>query len=49
MKNHGLGIYPELGNTSDYKFTDETFGTIALHIQTLAETVQKRYKELDKS
>jgi hypothetical protein len=49
MKNHGLWIYPELRNTSDYKLTDESFDTIALQTQMFAEAVQKRYKELDKS
>ncbi len=29
MKNHKLRIYPELGNTIDYKFTDKSFNTIA--------------------
>jgi len=49
MKNHGLRIYPELGNTSDYKITNESFDTIPLHSQGLAEAVQRRYNELDVS
>ncbi len=44
VKNHGLRIYPELGNTSDYKFTDESFDTNAL--QTLAEAVQNRFGQV---
>jgi hypothetical protein len=39
MKNHGLRIYPELGNTIDYKIMDESFNIIILHTQTLAEAV----------
>jgi hypothetical protein len=49
MKNHGLRIYPELGNTSDYGTTNESFDTIPLHSKSLAKAVQRRYDELDTS
>jgi hypothetical protein len=49
MKNHGIQIYPELGNTSEYKIANESFDTVPLHSQNLADAVQKRYDELDAS
>ena len=48
MKNHDKRIYPDLSNTSEYLFTDESFDTIALHSRMLDEAVRKRYSELDK-
>ena len=30
-KNHGILLYPDWSNASDYKDTSESFGTVALH------------------
>ena len=47
MKNHGLRIYPDLSNTSEYVSTDESFDSIALHSHRLDKAVRERYAELD--
>jgi len=49
MKNHGLKIYPDLSNTSEYVSTDESFDSIALHSCRLDKAVRDRYAELDKN
>jgi hypothetical protein len=48
MKNHGMRIYPDLSNTSDYIATDESFDSIALHSHRLDDAVRERYAELHK-
>ena len=47
QRNHDLLVYPEWTNTSEYKFTNESFDTIPLHTKSLQEAVENRYKELD--
>jgi hypothetical protein len=49
MHNHGWCMYPGLCNTSEYKFTDESFDTIALHTKGLNDAINNRYVELDKA
>jgi hypothetical protein len=39
QRNHGVLLYPDWVNASDYKNTSESFGTIALHNQELADAV----------
>jgi hypothetical protein len=38
-KNHGILLYPDWSNASDYKETAESFDTVALHSQELHEAV----------
>lgn len=37
--NHGMLLYPEWVNTSDYKQTEERFGTIRLHSDALGDAI----------
>ena len=39
--NHGIILYPHWVNSSDFKNTPETFGTIALHDEELANELSK--------
>ena len=48
LRNHGVLIYPNWTNTSDYQFTDESFDTIPLQTQELHEAVVTRHNDLDK-
>lgn len=48
MKNHGLRIYPDLSNTSEYIFTDESFDSIALQSHRLNEAVKQCYSKLNR-
>jgi hypothetical protein len=45
-RNHGVLLYPDWSNASDYETTCERFGTVAIHSQELAEAIQNI--ELDK-
>lgn len=47
QRNHDLLVYPEWTNTSEYKFTNESFDTIPLQTKSLQEAVENRCKELD--
>ncbi len=38
-RNHGVLLYPDWSNASDYKTTREHFGTVAIHSQELADTI----------
>jgi hypothetical protein len=40
-KNHGVLLYPDWSNASDYKETAESFGTVALHSRELHEALGK--------
>jgi hypothetical protein len=48
MKNHGVRVYPDMSNTSEYVTTDESFDSIALHSNRLDKAVRDRYAEIDK-
>jgi hypothetical protein len=39
--NHAVLLYPDWSNTSDYKNTNESFGTVALHSQDLADAIDE--------
>jgi hypothetical protein len=45
-ENHGIQLYPYWTNASDYKPTNETFDTIALHHKTLHQKLVERCMEL---
>ena len=45
-ENHGIQMFPHWTNASDYKSTNETFDTIALHHQTLDDKLEQRCREL---
>jgi len=47
QRNHDLLVYPEWTNTSEYKFTNESFDTIPLQTNSLQEAVENRCKELN--
>ena len=40
-KNHGVLLYPDWSNASDYKETAKSFGTVALHWQELHEALRE--------
>lgn len=45
-ENHDIQLYPYWTNASDYKPTNETFDTIALHHKTLHQKLAERCMEL---
>jgi hypothetical protein len=45
-KNHGRLLYPDWTNASDYKATDESFGTNAIHSQQLHDALTQRWDAL---
>jgi hypothetical protein len=45
--NHGVLLYPEWSNTSDYMCTSEGFGTIAIHSDDLASSVEQNQLPTD--
>ena len=40
-RNHGVLLYPDWSNTSDYQTTTESFGTVSLHSRALGEAIDK--------
>jgi hypothetical protein len=38
-RNHGVLLYPDWSNASDYETTRERFGTVAIHSHELAEAI----------
>lgn len=44
LENHGVQLYPNWTNASDYKCTDESFDTVALHHADLHAAMEERYK-----
>jgi hypothetical protein len=38
-RNHGVLLYPDWSNASDYTMTREKFGTVAIHSPQLAEAI----------
>jgi hypothetical protein len=38
-RNHGVLLYPDWSNASDYETTRERFGTVAIHSQELADAI----------
>ena len=46
LDNHGLQIFPNWSNASDYKTTDESYDTIALHSGELHDSLETRYKNI---
>jgi hypothetical protein len=38
-RNHGVLLYPDWSNASDYETTRERFGTVTIHSQELAEAI----------
>ena len=48
-KNHNILLYTGWTNASDYKDTDESFGTVALHSPALQEAIDKRWGEMNQS
>jgi hypothetical protein len=45
-KNHGRLLYPDWSNASDYKETDESFDTQAIHSQKLHSALKNRCNEM---
>ena len=48
-KNHRIQIYPGWTNASDYKDTEESFDTVALHSKPLHDALEKQMEEIDAS
>ena len=48
-KNHGIQLYSGWTNASDYRDTDESFDTVALHNDKLHEAVETRWDSIDQS
>lgn len=46
MNNHGTLLYPGWTNASDFKDTNERFGTVALHDEALAAAVTEASKRI---
>ena len=46
MENHGTVLLSNWSNASDYKATDESFDTVALHCDELKQALENRCKEL---
>ena len=40
-KNHGVLLFPEWSNASDYKTTPESFGTVCMHSDALQDAMNK--------
>jgi len=40
-RNHGVLLYPDWSNTSDYQTTPESFGTVSLHSPALGAAIQQ--------
>ena len=49
MKNRNSRLYPNWSNTSDYKTTEESFDTIALHDEKLHAAMKGQWGDIDKS
>jgi hypothetical protein len=47
-KNHGRLLYPDWSNASDYKETDESFDTQAIHSQKLHSALKNRCNEMSR-
>ena len=45
-ENHGIQMFPHWTNASDYKSTNETFDTIALHHKTLHEKLEQKCQDI---
>ena len=43
LANHGCQLYPHWTNASDYKCTDESFDTVALHDDELHKALEKEF------
>ena len=48
LDNHGIQIFPNWSNASDYKTTNESFDTIALHSTGLHDALETQYTSLPK-
>ena len=46
LKNHGTLLYPDWSNASDFRDTEESFGTVALHNRPLQDAVETAYKRI---
>ena len=46
LENHGCQLYPHWTNASDYKSTDESFDTVALHDAELHEALEAQFSTL---
>lgn len=46
LENHGVQLYPYWTNASDYRSTEESFDTVALHHSSLQEAMEIRYQSL---
>ena len=42
IKNHGVTLYPHWSNASDFKDTDKSFDTVALHSSDLHQALENR-------
>ena len=47
LANHGCPLYPHWTNASDYKCTDESFDTVALHDDELHKAMMKEFSTDD--
>ena len=48
-KNHGIHLYTGWTNASDYRDTNESFGTVALQSPALQDAMDRRWAEIDQS
>ena len=46
LVNHGTLLYPNWSNASDFRDTEESFGTVALHNRPLQDAVETAYKRI---
>ena len=46
-KNHGITVYPHWSNASDFKETDESFDTVALHSLDLHQALENRCERIN--
>ena len=46
QQNHGVTLYPHWANASDYKDTEESFDTVALHGADLHQALENKYARI---
>ena len=45
LQNHGVLMFPDWSNTSEFKDTAERFGTIPIHTKDLGDALKARIKD----